>query len=99
MRRLILGAVVVLHALAHANFAVYATGSAPGWLVQLLWAVALLGYLAAGLGMLRVPLLRDRWKQLMITGTIGSVLLLLVMRDLLGSLGIVIDVLLLVLVM
>ncbi len=99
MRRLILGAVVVIHALAHANFTVFAAGSGPGWLIQLFWSIALLGYLAAGLGMLRVPVLRDRWKQLMIAGTVGSALLLLVMRDLLGSLGIVIDVLLLVLVM
>ncbi|MEO7456929.1 MAG: hypothetical protein ABIY52_11760 [Gemmatimonadaceae bacterium] len=99
MRRLILGAVVMVHGLAHANFAIYAAHSGPAWLVQALWALALLGYLSAGLGMLRVPVIRDRWKPLLIVGTVSSMMLLFLMRDLLGSLGIVIDVLLLVLVM
>ena len=58
-----------------------------------------IGYLAAGLGMLRVPLIRDRWKQIMVVATSASIILLLLTRDLFGSLGAVIDVLLLVLVM
>ena len=99
MRRIVLGIVIILHALAHANVAIWAASSGPGWLVELLWSTALVGYLATGLGMLRVPLIRDRWKQIMVVAISASIILLLLMRDLFGSLGAVIDVLLLVLVM
>jgi hypothetical protein len=98
MRRIVLGTVVVLHALAHANVSVWAASAGPTWLVELLWSIALLGYLAAGLGMLRVPIVRHFWKQAMLFGTVASIMLLLLMRDLVGSLGVVLDVLLLVLV-
>lgn len=61
-------------------------------MIELLWSTALLGYLAAGLGMLRVPLVRHHWKPLMIGATAASMLLLILMHDLVGSMGIVLDV-------
>jgi len=57
-----------------------------------------LGYLAAGLGMLRVPVVRHWWKQAMVVGTASSIALLLITHQLLGGLGAVFDVILLVLV-
>lgn len=99
MRRIVLGIVVIVHGLAHANVAIWASAGGPGWLVQLLWSVALLGYLAAGLGMLRVPVIRQWWKQSMIAATVSSISLLLLTRHLLGGLGAAIDVFLLVLVL
>lgn len=95
MRRIVLGLVIVLHALAHANVVIWA---APlGWFATLLWSVALIGYLSAGLGMLRVPIVRHAWKQLMVTATIASMVLLLLMGELIASLGAIIDLLLLML--
>ncbi len=99
MRRIVLGLVVILHALAHANVAIWASASGPAWLVESLWSIALLGYLAAGLGMLRVPVIRQFWKESMVAGTLCSIALLLVSRHLVGVLGAVIDVVLLVLVL
>ena len=99
MRRIVLAVMVIVHALAHANVAVWAARVGPGWLIQLLWSIALLGYLSAGFGMLRVPLLRGRWKQSLIAATVASVVVLLLLRDRLGSVGAVIDVVLLVVVL
>lgn len=99
MKRLLLGLLVIVHALAHANFVVFAATSGPTWIIEPLWSIAILGYLAAGLGMLRVPLVRDRWKQLLVAGTVGSILLLLTTRALLGAAGVVLDIMLLVLVL
>ncbi|MEO5816834.1 MAG: hypothetical protein ABIT20_16285 [Gemmatimonadaceae bacterium] len=99
MKRIILGLVVITHALAHANVAIWASSAGPAWLVQLLWSVALLGYLSAGLGMLRVPVIRHWWKQAMVAGTLSSIALLLLTHRLIGGVGAVIDVVLLVLVL
>ena len=98
MRRIVLGIVLIIHALAHANVAIWAEAVGPVWLVQLLWSAALLGYLAAGLGMLRVPLIRDAWKQVMIVATVSSLMLLLLTQHLVSAFGAVLDVFLLVLV-
>ncbi len=59
MKRILVGTLIVLHGLAHSNVVVWASSAIPFWLVHLLWFVALTGYLAAGLGILRVPWLRD----------------------------------------
>ncbi|MEP7002412.1 MAG: hypothetical protein ABI969_18120 [bacterium] len=99
MWRIGVGLVVIIHALAHANVAIFAANAGPGWLIELLWSVALLGYLAAGLGVLRVPVMRHYWKQLLVVGTVASTVLLLFMRDLVGSVGVTVDILLLVLVL
>lgn len=99
MRRFFLGSAVVLHALAHANFILFAATAGPPWVIEPLWSIAILGYLAAGLGMFRIPWLRDRWKQCLVAGTVASILLLLTTRALLGAAGVVLDIALLVLVL
>ncbi len=99
MKRILLGLIVVLHALAHANLVIFASASGPAWIIEPLWGVALLGYLATGLGMLRVPLLRERWKQSMIAATVASIMLLLLLRSLFGALGMALDVALLIVVL
>ncbi|MEP6621912.1 MAG: hypothetical protein ABJE47_21495, partial [bacterium] len=70
----------------------------PSWLSELLWGVALIGYLAAGLGMMRVPVLRDMWKEVMITATAASIILLALTLEFLGAVGAVVDVVLLIVV-
>jgi hypothetical protein len=96
MRRVIVGSAVLLHGLAHANVGVWAFAEGPVWLVTLLWGIALLGYFAASLGILRVPLLREWWKQVMVAATIASIVFLLAFAHGVGLLGIVIDVVMLV---
>ena len=99
MRRIILGLVILLHGLAHAGVGVWAFAEGPVWLVTVLWGVAMLGYCAAAFGVLRVPLLRDWWKQTMVAATIASILLLLVFGHAFGVFGVLIDVILFILVL
>jgi len=75
MRRIVLGIVVIVHALAHANLAIWASTAGPAWLIELLWSLALLGYLAAGLGMLWVSSLvvaRESGQGFLALGTIAT---------------------------
>ena len=97
MKRILLGLFILLHACAHANVGVWAFADGPVWLVTALWGIAMLGYFAAGFGILRVPFLRDRWKQAMVAATIASVLLLLLFVHGIALVGVVIDVAVLIL--
>ena len=99
MTRILLGLVVILHALAHASLAVWAAPYAPRWLIDVLWSLALLGYLAAGLGILRLPVMRHFWKQMMVIATVSSIVILLLTRHLMGAAGVAMDVALLVFVL
>jgi hypothetical protein len=91
MKRIAVGLLILLHGLAHANVGVWAFAEGPAWLVTLLWGVAMLGYFAAALGILRVPLLRDWWKQALVAATIASIVFLLAFGHGLGVLGTLID--------
>jgi hypothetical protein len=92
MKRVLVGLVILLHGLAHASIGVWAFAEGPVWLVTPLWGVAMLGYLVAALGILRVPLVRDVWKQAMVAATIASIPLLLVFGHAWGVFGVLIDV-------
>jgi len=92
MRRKILATLLILHGLAHAAPGMWAAGDAPSWVVTPLWGLALLGYLAAGLGLFRVPLLRRRWTQLLIIATASSVVLLAVFAEPVGAIGALFDI-------
>jgi hypothetical protein len=92
MRRKILATLLILHGLAHAAPGMWAAGDAPSWVVTPLWGMALLGYLAAGLGLFRVPLLRRWWTQLLIVATASSILLLAVFAEPVGVIGASFDV-------
>jgi len=92
MRRIAISLLVLAHGLAHASIGVWAYAEGPPWIVTLLWGFAMLGYFAAAFGMLRVPILRDWWKQAMVVATISSILLLLVFGHAFGVFGVLIDV-------
>jgi hypothetical protein len=91
-RRIAIGLLLVLHGFAHASVGVWAAYYGPLWLVTLLWGASMVGYLAAGFGVLRTPLLRDRWKSILAVATSASILLLLIYGDSTTILGIAVDV-------
>jgi multisubunit Na+/H+ antiporter MnhG subunit len=99
MKRVLIGALLVLHGLAHTGVGVWAAGRSRYsiWLVSLLWGTAMLGYLAAGFGVLRAPLVRERWKGITVLATIASIVLLLGLGDTFMIVGMCIDVAILVL--
>jgi hypothetical protein len=72
---------------------VWAFDAGPTWLVTALWAVAMLGYVAAAFGILRVPVLRSWWKQLISAATFASATLLWTVGHGLAYVGIAFDVL------
>jgi len=75
MRRL-LGTVLVLHGLAHAAAGIWATPTGPTWVVTLLWWIAMVGFVAAGAGLIGVPKLDELWLPIAVTAAIASILLI-----------------------
>src|SRR5689334_4299176 len=92
MRRKILATLLIFHGLAHAAAGMWAAGDAPSWVVTPLWGGALIGYLAAALGLFRMPLLRRWWTQLLIVATASSILLLVLFAEPIGAVGALVDV-------
>src|SRR5690349_21364882 len=92
MRRKILATLLILHGLAHAAPGMWAAGDAPSWVVTPPWGASLIGYLAAGLGLFRMPLLRRWWTQLLIVATASSILLLVLFAEPIAAVGAVLDV-------
>ena len=90
-RRLILAVVLLLHGFAHANAAIWASQAAPLWITSLFWSVAMLGYLGAGFGLLRVPLVRDHHRPLITAATIASIALLTIIGGTIAFVGIAVD--------
>jgi hypothetical protein len=90
--RIALGAVLVLHGLAHANAGIWAANAAPLWLVTTLWGVAMVGYLAAGFGLLRVPIVRKFWRPLMTAAMGASIALLTIVGGAVVFAGVLVDV-------
>jgi hypothetical protein len=76
MRRLI-GSILVLHGLAHAGVGIWATPAGPVWLITLLWWVAMVGFVAAGAGLIGVPTLNRHWLLIAAGASIASILLIL----------------------
>ena len=91
MRRKILATLLILHGLAHAAPGMWAAEDGPSWVVTPLWGAALLGYLAAGFGLFRMPVLRRWWTQLLIVATASSILLLAVFAERVGVVGALFD--------
>ena len=98
MKRVLLATLVILHALAHAASGVWLAADGPVWLVTVMWGIAMLGYLAAGFGILRAPYLRRWWKQTMVVATVASIVLFLTYLHPLGLLGSIFDLVLLLVV-
>lgn len=90
-RRITLAVVVLLHGFAHANAAIWAGQAAPLWITTLFWGIAMLGYLGAGFGLLRVPLVRGHYRSLMSAATIASIALLTIIGGTIAFVGVVVD--------
>ena len=99
MRRGFLTTLLILHGLGHANVGVWAFAGGPHWLITFLWGAAMLGYFAAGFGLLGVRGLRLRWKQLVTAATLASIAMLVMFGHGIALLGIYIDLIVLVLVL
>lgn len=95
MLRLALGWFVILHGVAHAFGMVSSAPHGSLWVDTLLWGGASVAYIAAGLGLLRAPLLRDRWKALIVAATGLSLLMIIWDLPAFGMIGVAIDVALL----
>jgi hypothetical protein len=75
MRRL-LGSLLVLHGFAHAAAGIWATPVGPTWFVTLLWWLAMVGFVAAGAGLIGVPKLDELWLPIATTAAAASILLI-----------------------
>lgn len=75
MKRTILGWLLIVHALAHAALGTELSGDNAPAFITFLWIVAVVGFMGAGLGLLRAPLLRDRWKPWITVAAICSALI------------------------
>src|SRR4051812_26374869 len=91
MRRFVLATVVLLHGIGHASVGVWAAGEGPIAIVNTLWALAIIGYCSAALGMYRVPVLRHHWKIALVVATVCSMVLLILYGGVIGILGIPLD--------
>ena len=72
MRRLV-AFLLIVHSLGHAYAGTWVTEQHSSWLGRPLWFVAVVGFAAAGLGLLRVPYLRRVWAVLMVGAAIASI--------------------------
>lgn len=93
--RALLGLAMIAHGLAHASAGTWATDIGGRGLVTVLWELSAVGYIAAGAGVLGVTPLRKRWRVLIVTATVSSLLLLGIFGHPLFLFGIVADVLIL----
>jgi hypothetical protein len=66
---------LIAHAIWHAYTGTWALAHYPIWLGAILCSVAVVGYMAAGLGLLRTPLFRDAWRPLTFVAAIASIAL------------------------
>ena len=90
MRRILVGIALILHGLAHANAGMLAANDAT-LIATMLWAVACVAFLAAGLGLLGVRVLYRYWQATTMVALGSSGLLLAVYRPATAMAGISID--------
>lgn len=99
MPRVLVGWLLIVHAIAHAFAGLWSSSSGSLWIVTSLWTGASVGYMAAGLGVLRAPYLRRHWKRALVIATMCSILFIAWHMPPWGSLGLIVDVVLLVVVL
>lgn len=87
--RALVGVLLILHGLAHAGAGMWTSG--PVWLVAILWCVATVSFIAAGLRLLRVELVPAHYKWLVMVGASASILLFVFFRHVLSLPGIALD--------
>ena len=92
MPRVILGWLFLVHALAHTFAGSWSSAHQTTWAMTIPWFVACLAYFAAGLGLLRVPFLRARWKELVLIGTGASIVMMVWYHPPGGMGGIIVDI-------
>lgn len=89
--QLFVGLFFILHGLAHAGPGMWSVG--PVWIVAVLWAVATVAFVLAGLRVLGFPLLRLRVATLVLIGTVTSIPLLITFQHELMLPGVALDIL------
>lgn len=89
MRRT-LGWILIVHAFAHSFAGLSHRVSEDMW-AYIPWMIAVVGYLVAGLGVLRIPVVRQHWKAALLIATLSSMHLLVWYRPPGAMPGLVID--------
>ena len=87
----VFGIFLLFHGLAHAGIGMWAAETGRWWLPMSLWELAMVGFLAAGLGAIGVTGLRDFWRPLTIIGAGSSLLLLILVPGFILVLGLTAD--------
>jgi hypothetical protein len=87
----VFGAFLLFHGLAHAGIGIWAGETGRWWLPISLWELAMVGFLAAGLGAIGVSGLRDFWRPFTIIGAASSLLLLILIPGFILVLGLTAD--------
>ena len=77
----VLGYFFLLHGLAHAAIGIWAAESGRWWMIASLWELAMVGFIAAGLGALGVAGFRDLWRGSTMLAAAASILLFLTSPD------------------
>ena len=98
MTRVLLGWVLLLHALAHVSANVWTSAGDPIWFTTMLCTIAFVGYFGAGLALFRMPVARDHWKALSIAASLASLVFIIWTRPAWGMIGVVLDVVLFLLI-
>lgn len=75
MRRLI-GGVLVLHGITHVAVGIWPTTAGPAWFITLLWVVPMIGFVAAGAGLIGAPGLDRHWLAIADVAAVASILLI-----------------------
>lgn len=99
---LILGGFLIAHGLLHWRFDISQSwllkvlgiqrSKGVGSLAVMLWVVAVLGFVATGLGVFGFPILHDSWRSLAIVSAVVSLLLLALAWHPWLTLGVLIDI-------
>lgn len=98
MRRVIVGWILVVHALAHVSADVWSSVSDPLWFTTVVCTIAFAGYFSTGLALFRMPIARDHWKALLLVASLASLTFIIWTRPAWGMIGAALDVALFVLV-
>lgn len=88
MRRGVLAVLLIVHGLLHASIGVWEMSGRWSPAVSLLWSLAIVGYVASGAALLRLPGVRRYWKGLLGTATFASALLLMLFGGVIGLIGV-----------
>jgi hypothetical protein len=92
MKRFIGGLALALHGMAHAGLGVWAGSFGALWLVTPLWTAAIVGFLAAGFGVMGVRFLAPWWAHAAAGATFASLALLILFSHPVFVIGLVGDI-------